>query len=169
MNILNIPDEVKLRLQGFIDFYKEYEPEPIATEISLYTTDRLEDGSLLYPWAGTADQIMKIKGKIWLIDIKTGKEYDRPHELQLTSYKILWDHIYGKELGKIDVLACLYLNSKGKFKIKKHKFVPETWFNLYEMFEYVIKDGRGKLPVIKERPELPNVYSLKEEITDGQK
>ena len=162
MNIINIPDEVKLRLQGFIDFYHEYKPEPIATEIGLYTTDRLEDGSLLYPWAGTADQVMKIKGKVWLIDIKTGKEW-KDHELQLTSYKILWDHIYGDELGKIDVLACLYLNSKGKFKVKKYKFVPEAWFNLYEMFEYVIKDGKGNLPTIKEKKELPNIYSLIEE------
>ena len=162
MNIKLIPDEAKLRLQGFIDFYHEYKPEPIATEISLYTTDRLEDGSLLYPWAGTADQIMKIKGKVWLIDIKTGKEY-KDHELQLTSYKILWDHIYGDELGKIDILACLYLNSKGKFKVKKYKFVPEAWFNLYEMFEYVIKDGKGNLPKIKEKKELPNIYSLIEE------
>ena len=162
MNIINIPDEVKLRLQGFIDFCHEYNPEPIATEISLYTTDQLEDGSLLYPWAGTADHIMRIDGKMWLIDLKTGKEY-RSHELQLTSYKILWDHIYGEELGKIDILAGLYLNSRGKYKIKKYKFVPEIWFNMYEMFEYVIKDGRGNLPKIKEKEELPNIYSLKKE------
>ena len=41
--------------------------------------------------------------------------------------------------------------------------MPEAWFNLYEMFEYVIKDGKGNLPTIKEKKELPNIYSLIEE------
>ena len=112
--IEDIPDEVKLRLQGFIDFYKAMLPTPVATEISLYTDEVDKDGELLFPWAGTADQILKMPDdKIWLVDIKTGKEYQKDHELQLTSYKLLWDHIYGEEHGKIDVVACLYLNSKG--------------------------------------------------------
>ena len=162
MTIIPIPDEVKLRLQAFLDFCHEHNPRSIATEISLYCDDLNDEGELMFPWAGTADNVMEIDGKIWLIDIKTGKAY-KSHELQLTSYKILWDHIYGDELGKIDILACLYLNSKGKFKVKKYKFVPEAWFNLYEMFEYVIKDGKGNLPKIKEKAELPNIYSLIEE------
>ena len=169
MNIKKIPDEVKLRLQGFIDFCHEYDPEPIATEISLYCTDVNEDGQLILPWAGTADNIMRIteknkKGdevtKLWLIDLKTGKEY-KDHELQLTSYKMLWDHIHGEEHGKIDVLACLYLNSKGKYKVVKTKYVPYVWWNVYMNFEYMLKDKRGNMPKIKERKELPNLYSLK--------
>ena len=95
MTIIPIPDEVKLRLQAFIDFCHEHNPRSIATEISLYCDDLNEDGELMFPWAGTADNVMEIDGNIWLIDIKTGKEY-QSHELQLTSYKILWDHIYGK-------------------------------------------------------------------------
>ena len=162
--IEDVPDEVKLRLQGFIDFYKAMLPTPIATEISLYTDEVDKDGELLFPWAGTADQILKMPdGKIYLLDIKTGREYPRDHELQLTSYKLLWDHIYGEEHGKIDVVACLYLNSKGKYKLKKYKFVPYNWYNVYENFEYMIRDGRGSMPKIKEKPELPTKYTLKEE------
>ena len=162
--IEDIPDEVKLRLQGFIDFYKAMLPTPVATEISLYTDEVDKDGELLFPWAGTADQILKMPdGKIYLLDIKTGREYPRDHELQLTSYKLLWDHIYGEEHGKIDVVACLYLNSKGKYKLKKYKFVPYNWYNVYENFEYMIRDGRGSMPKIKEKPELPTKYTLKEE------
>ena len=159
-----VPDEVKLRLQGYIDFYKEIKPEPIATEISLYCPDLDEDGEFMFPWAGTADQVLKMPdGKIWLIDIKTGKEWQKDHELQLTSYKLLWDHIYGKEHGKIDIVACLYLNSKGKYKLKKYKFVPYNWYNVYENFEYMIRDGRGSMPKIKEKEELPTIYSIKGE------
>ena len=162
--IEKIPDEIKLRLQGFIEFYKTMLPKPIATEISLYTNEVDSDGELLYPWSGTADQILKMPdGKIWLVDIKTGKEYPKDHELQLTSYKILWDHIYGKEHGKIDKLACLYLNSKGKYKLKEYKFVHYNWFNVYENFEYLIRDGRGSMPKITEKKELPTIYSLKGE------
>ena len=161
--IRTIPDEVKLRLQGFIDFCKDYDPTSIATEISLYTLDTLEDGMLLYPFAGTADNIMKMPdGKIWLIDIKTGKEYRQSYSLQITSYKILWDHIYGEEHGKIDKLACLYLNARGKYKLVEYKFVPHEWFRIYETFEYMLKDKRGNMPKIKEKVDLPDVYSLTE-------
>tara|TARA_Y100000593_G_C4280130_1_gene322333 strand:+ start:629 stop:1147 length:519 start_codon:yes stop_codon:yes gene_type:complete len=161
MTIKPITDEIKLRLQAFIDFCHEYKPESIATEISLYCDDLNEEGQLMFPWAGTADNVMKIDGKLWLIDIKTGKEY-KSHELQLTSYKILWDYIHGKDFGKIDVLAGLYLNARGKYKLVKYKFVPYVWFNTYELFEYNLKDKRGNMPKIKIKDELPDVYSLKE-------
>ena len=163
-----IPDEVKLRMKAFIDFCKDHNPTSIATEISLYTLDEMEDGSLFLPFAGTADNIMRIKDEktdkelVYLIDIKTGKEYRQSYELQLTSYKLLWDHIYGDEHGKIDRLACLYLNSRGKYKLVEHKFVPEEWFKVYDSFEYMLKDKRGNMPKIKEKEELPDVYSLKD-------
>ena len=160
MTIIPIPDEVKLRLQAFIDFCHEHNPRSIATEISLYCDDRDESGDLMFPWAGTADNVMRIKDKIYLIDIKTGKEYRHSHELQLTSYKILWDHIYGDEHGKIDKMAGLYLNSKGKYKLVPYKFQPYVWFNIYEMFEYNLKDKRGNMPSIKVKKELPDIYSL---------
>ena len=60
MSIVSIPNEVKLRLQAFIDFCHDYKPISIATEISLYCLDEDEDGDLLYPWAGTADNVMRI-------------------------------------------------------------------------------------------------------------
>ena len=156
-----IPDEVKLRLSAFIDFCKQWQPRPIATEISLYCKDSDEEG-LLYPWAGTADNIMKFPdGKLWLIDIKTGKEYKQSHQLQLTSYKILWDHLHGDKHGKIDKLACLYLTERGNFKIVEYNHIPVIWYNIYDTFEYLLKDKRGNMPKIKEKKELPIIYSLK--------
>ena len=160
--IERVPDEVKLRLQGFIEFYKTMVFTPIATEIALYTDELDEDKELMFPWAGTADMIVKMPDdKIWLIDIKTGKDYPKDHELQLTSYKLLWDHIFGEEHGEINHIACLYLSSRGKPKLKEYKFVPYNWYNVYENFEYMIRDGRGSLPKIKEKPELPTKYSIK--------
>ena len=167
--IEKVPNEVKLRLQGFIEFYKDFLPKPISTEISLYTDLKDEEGELKFPWAGTADQILRMPdGKLWLVDIKTGKEYHKDHQLQLTSYKLLWDHIHGDDHGEIDKLACLYLNSRGKYKLKEYKFVPYNWYNVYENFEYMIRDGRGSLPKIEEKKPLPDIYTLneKKEIKD---
>lgn len=160
--IEKVPNEVKLRLQAYLDFYEDKHPVPISTEIGLYTDEVDDEGELLFPWAGTADQILKMPdGKLWLVDIKTGKEYPKDHQLQLTSYKLLWDHIHGKEHGEIDKLGCLYLNSRGKYNLKEYKSVPFNWFNVYENFEYMIRDGRGSMPKIKEKPELPIKYSIK--------
>ncbi|QDP64293.1 MAG: hypothetical protein Unbinned4139contig1000_6 [Prokaryotic dsDNA virus sp.] len=165
--IENVPNEIKLRLQGFIEFYLTMQPEPIATEIALYTNELDEENELMYPWSGTADQILRMPdGKLWLVDIKTGKAYDKDHELQLTSYKLLWDHLFGKEHGEIDKLGCLYLNSRGKYKLKEYKFVPYNWYNIYENFEYMIRDGRGSMPKIEEKPELPTKYSIKGDVKD---
>ena len=49
------------QIQKFIDFYQ---PEPILTEIPLYSEH--------YHFAGTPDLFCKIKGKYCLIDAKTG-------------------------------------------------------------------------------------------------
>ena len=161
LRIEPIADEVKVRLQAFIDFCHDYNPISIATEISLYTIDE-DEGDLLLPWAGTADNIMRIEDKLYLIDLKTGKEYKHSHQLQLTSYKLLWDHLYGDEHGKIDKMACLYLNSRGKYKLVEYDFTPNEWFFIYDLFEYLLKNKKGKMPTIKEKEVLPDVYSIKE-------
>ena len=161
--IKSVPDEAKLRLMAFIDFVDEYKPIPIATELSLYNNERFpEDNEIAYPFAGTADQIMMIDGKVWMVDIKTGREWPKEQQLQLTAYKILYDALYGDITGNIDVLACLYLTSRGKYKIKKYKYKPEAWWDLIEIGKYHFSDMRDKLPVVKEKEELPTIFTLKE-------
>ena len=161
-----IPDESKLRLSAFIDFVDQYKPIPIATEISLYTNEKDKD-QIMFPFAGTADQIMMIDGETWLIDIKTGAEYKKEQQLQLTAYKILYDHLYGGITGTIDQVACLYLTTRGKFRLKKYKFVPEAWNDLLRIGEYYFSDMRGGMPKVMEKEKLPIIYTLKEEEEDG--
>ena len=162
-NTYEITEDIYHNILAFKKFYNEHRPVIKAIELSLYHRD--------IPFAGTIDYVLVMPDKngnpkMCILDIKTGKEYPKDHELQLTSYQLLWDHIYVKEHGKIDVVACLYLNSKGKYKVKKYKFAELAWWNLYELFEYAMKDGRGKMPVISEKEKLPNIYSLKGEKTD---
>ena len=165
-----VPDEAKKRLIAFIDFVDEYKPTPIATELSLYNNEKDKSGEFLYPYAGTADQIMMMDGETWLIDIKTGKEWPKEQQLQLSAYKMLYDSLYADITGPIDKLACLYLTATGKYKLKKFKFVPEAWDDLIEIGKYHFSDMRGKMPKVVMKEELPTVYTLKkEEIEDGNK
>ena len=157
-----IPNESKLRLSAFIDFFDEYKPIPIATEISLYTDNKE------YPYAGTADQIMMINGETWLVDIKTGAKYPKEQQLQLTAYKLLYDLLYGDITGCIDRVACLYLKKNGKYELKEYKFVPEEWNNLIEFGKYYFSDMRGTMPKVKEPEELPVIYTLKKEEEENE-
>lgn len=158
-----VPDEAKLRLMAFINFVDDTKPIPIATEISLYNNAKDSEGNILFPYAGTADQIMIIDGETWLIDIKTGREYPKEQQLQLTAYKLLYDELYGDITGGIDKIGCLYLTTTGRFKLKPFKFVPKAWDDLIEIGKHYFSDMRGNLPVVREKTELPTIYTLKED------
>ena len=97
------------------------------------------------------------------IDLKTGKEYQKFHELQLTCYKILFDKIYGDKFGKIDELYCLYTRDTGNYTLKKYKYCPEEWTSCVHLFYYMNSNARGKMPLIKDDIALPKYYTLKEE------
>ena len=173
---LNKIDEItpgmKKMLQAYIDFYNDYRPTQIATEISLYNPELFDNEfgqGPKFPFAGTADSICAMlptkegeQPRLALIDLKTGKQY-KSHQLQLTAYKLLFDGLYGEEYGEIDDIYGLYVTPRGKYTLKKYKFVPEVWYNLLEIFFWNIQDGRGNQPVIKEKQELPRYYALDEE------
>ena len=108
-----------------------------------------------------------IDDKLWLVDIKTGKEHPKNHALQLSFYKILFDSLYGKSMDmQVDNLACLYLNSKGKYKLRKYKFEEDYCYNVYDLFIYYKSNFYGKMPTIKDKEMLPNKYKW-EGIDDG--
>ena len=161
--LLPIGNEVKKRLMGFLTFCEELSPEIIATELSLYNNRKHRD-KYTYEFAGTGDLFCRINGELWLVDVKTGKEYKHSHELQLTAYKILWDSLYGSEYGKIDQIGCLYLSDgwrkKPTYKLKKYNFVPDSWYLTLDLFKYLFPEEP------RFRQEFPNTYSLKGEQED---
>ena len=133
---IKVGNSVNKRLMGFIEFIKEYKPDILANEMSLYNSKRSKK-SFVYPWAGQVDQVYKIDGKNWMIDVKTGKEY-KTHELQLTAYKLLWDSLYPEE--PIEIMAALYLSDgwrkKPTYKVKKYSFNPEMWLNVLDLWNW---------------------------------
>ena len=157
---IHITDEMKHRLNAFIDFWHEEEPTLLATELPLY------DPKLGF--AGSLDYVYMVGEKLVIMDVKTGKEHLKEQALQLTAYKILFDLIYGDSVGTIDEMYLLFLNigrqggeDIGRYKYKKVKFQPDYWFQTLELFEYLMSDMRGKMPVIKDELELPTEYKIK--------
>ena len=165
---MSVPDEAKKRLLAFMDFYNEKKPNVLATELMFYNNDKKSDGNLVYKWAGTSDIIYKShNNKIILCDIKTGRENqgaEKSYSLQLTSYKILWDAMYGDKYGKIDHLVVLYLTDRGTYKLKEVKYAPRIWSNVIEIFYHIIKDGRGNYPKIEKKKDLPNIFEIKKDV-----
>ena len=134
---IKVGNNVNKRLMGFIEFIKDYKPEVLANEMSLYNP-RKHKKEFLYPWAGQVDQVYKIKDKIWMVDVKTGKDY-KTHELQLSAYKLIWDSLYPEY--KINEIAALYISDgwrkKPTYKLKKYDFTPEMWLNTLDMWNYI--------------------------------
>ena len=77
MNLIN--KKIQKRLVGFLKFWEEHKPIPIASEVSLYDID--------LDYAGTADLVCQIDNEIWLIDYKTGTAHPQQHAIPLSAYK----------------------------------------------------------------------------------
>ncbi len=154
-----ITEAIYKNILAFKKFYLEHRPVIKAIELSLYTRDLL--------WAGTADYIVVMEDKngdpkLCLIDIKSGKEYPKNHELQLVSYKILFDHIFGEEFGTIDEIYSLYLKDNSNYKLKKYKFNEQEWYSTVHLFHYMNSNTYGKMPKIKPEFEMDKIITLKE-------
>ena len=160
-----ITEAIYNNVLAFKKFYLEHRPIIKAIELSLYSRE--------LPFAGTADYIAvmpdkKGKPKLCLLDIKSGKEYPKTHELQLVSYKILFDAIFGKEHGTIDEIYCLYLKDTGNYKLKQYKFNEQEWYSAVHLFHYMNSNVYGKMPKIKPEFEMDKIINLKENDENGK-
>jgi hypothetical protein len=135
-----------------------------ATEICMFDLAADSEGNQLHPWAGTADWVVRLvnkKGKEerWIVDWKTGKPYNA-HQLQLTSYKILWESLFPDY--PIDGVACLYLKSGWRkapnYTFKKYKCDEATWKKVVE-----VSDWANNNPVPSFPKDLPTTFTLVKE------
>lgn len=102
-------------IAGFEKWKKDYQPEILDQEVTLFHDKLL--------FAGTYDLRVKIKNKIYICDIKTGKGIWDSYSLQLSGYKLLCE--FNKI--KIDRLAVLRLEENNyefkEFKPRKEEFL----------------------------------------------
>jgi len=110
-------------LFAFIDYLKENDLEPIASEL-LVNDDEV---------AGTIDLILKNRktGKIELDDIKTTSSVNKDYVSWQTS---MYSHLYGKQ---VDKLKCLHLKGDKLKAIELINKTPEQIASLYQL----LKDG----------------------------
>ncbi len=119
------PDELDC-IMAYRDWTDEVKPELLASEITAFNEKE--------EYAGTADKIYRIKGEIYIVDIKTGQTIWPEWELQVASYGRL--DIDYKSLGIADEewqnkkLAVLQIGYRRN--LKRYKFTElEDKFGLF--------------------------------------
>ena len=116
------PDVWQMFLR-FVDFWEEYNPTLIETEVHLFS-DELKV-------AGTCDMVCEIeingKTELWIIDFKTSNHLQITYDLQTAIYGKCYEECFGK---KADRYGVLWLKSS-KRKSAKDKIQGKGW----EMYE----------------------------------
>jgi len=112
----NFSLEVWKMILRFTEFWKTTKPELLASEIHLLNHE--------HKYAGTCDLVMKIDGKVWLLDIKTSNSLHTSYNLQLSAYAKAWNDLYPEE--KIEKIGILWLKSS-KRSTKEGKMQGQGW------------------------------------------
>ena len=103
----------------FVDWWEEYNPTLIETEVHLFS-DKLKV-------AGTCDMVCEIDNELWIIDFKTSNHLQTTYDLQTAVYGKCYEECYGK---KADRYGILWLKSS-KRKPAQGKMQGKGW----EMYE----------------------------------
>jgi hypothetical protein len=80
----------------FAEFWNTHKPELIATEYHLFSDK--------HKYAGTADLIIRLKDKIWLVDVKTSNSLHTSYDLQLASYAKAWNETHDIPVEETGIL-----------------------------------------------------------------
>lgn len=115
---------------SFVQWMKDAQPEVLFSEFTVFNE---ADG-----YAGTVDMIVKIKGKIGIIDVKTSKSVYPSHRLQVSAYK----HAF--KTAPIDFLGILQVGTRSKAGYKFTDVEDE-----YELFLAVKKIWASECANIK--------------------
>lgn len=108
------PDVWQMFLR-FVDFWEEYKPTLIETEVHLFSDE--------IKVAGTCDLVCLIDGKRWIIDYKTSNHISSTYELQTAVYGKCYEECFNE---KIDKFGILWLKSS-KRKASKKKMQGNGW------------------------------------------
>ena len=152
---------ISKRLMGFKQFWDDYEPIPIASEIMLHHKD--------IPFCGTADFVGYIGDKnpnkleINLVDYKTGLPY-KTHQVQLSAYAMIWNKLFPKY--KIEKIATLHLKDswikKPTYTLKYYNIDYNLVKNVYDVWQWKNQDAKGNNPTPNFARQFPSKFSLKE-------
>ena len=80
----------------FYEFWSTYKPELISTEDFVWSDK--------HKYAGTADLVVKLDGKVWLLDLKTSNSLHKSYDLQLASYAVALKESKGIEIERTGII-----------------------------------------------------------------
>ena len=80
----------------FVDFFKRFQPEVFASEVTVISHE--------HKYAGSLDIGCKLLGENWLIDIKFGNAIYPTYYMQLAAYRAAWDESHKEKIEKMGVL-----------------------------------------------------------------
>jgi hypothetical protein len=122
-----IAEKYDCYVQQFIKWFEKTKPEILSIEKVLFTKR----------FWGIADLIVKIKDKIYIIDLKTtSKFYSETTALQTTGYKLASDEMF----LKIDGLRGLHLQ-KDKYEVNMLEFKEERFLELVDEYEEKLQNS----------------------------
>ncbi len=113
------PPNVWQMFLKFVEWWEEYNPTLIETEVHLFS-DTLKV-------AGTCDLVCEIDGELWIIDFKTSNHLQTTYDLQAAVYGKCYEECFGKTPKRFGIL---WLKSS-KRKAAKGKMQGKGW----EMYE----------------------------------
>ena len=129
----------------FAEFWNTYKPELIETEYHLFSDE--------HKYAGTADLIVKLNDKIWLLDIKTSNSLHTSFGLQLSAYAKAWNETHNEhieETGIIWLKAATRGAAKDKiqgsgWQLKQYSDIDKNFNmfkNVYEIYKMENPDDK---------------------------
>ena len=153
---------INKRLMGFKQFWEDYTPTTLASEIQLQHKD--------IPFCGTADFIGMIvdkktnKNDVTLIDYKTGNPF-KVHQVQLSAYAMIWNKLFPKY--KVEKIATLHLKDtwikKPTYTLKYYNIYYNLVKNVYDVWIWDNEDAKGNAPKPNFSKKFPTKFSLTRE------
>jgi hypothetical protein len=107
-------------LLKFVEFWQTEKPELIESEIHLFSDK--------HKIAGTCDLVILLRGKLWILDIKTSNSLHTSYDLQLAAYTECWNESFDK---KIENTGILWLKSAKQKPDKKGEKIQGKGWELY--------------------------------------
>lgn len=106
-------DDEWTRVVTYDRWFKERKPEILETE---FTESATRVVSHKYKYAGTVDCLMKIDGKVYIVDFKTGKDIYDKNKLQAAAYVQAWTETYPDIPVDGAMMLALATRTKRKWK-----------------------------------------------------
>lgn len=152
--------EVPGHLTGYVSSYlrwlDEWQPTPVLTEVTV--------GHRAHWWAGTADGIVEMDSRVWLVDIKTGKDVYPNHALQVAAYAHAeFAVVDGVEtaLPTIDRLAVIHVREDG-YAVVPVADAPQERAWAYQAFRHVawVASGSERMKALVGQPIEPRTDAV---------